>query len=365
MSGPNRKGRKLTGATMLAAVLGGPSDIHVRRVPVPTIGPSDILIRVACTGICGSDLSGFKYNAYNKPGDVMGHEFVGYVERVGAGVEGIGLGERVTGYSAQFCGKCWWCARKQWHLCPELFSHYTGYGESGAFAEFTAIRGARLNRNVFIVPASVGDEAATLVEPVGVYARADAAFSVGNAETVLIVGGGVIGQIAAQALTRRERPGIVVLTEPSAERRAVASRIPGIAAVLDPRQDTFPQQADAVIGRSPRHFGSTGMADMVLETSGSGAGLRQAIDFVRPGGTVVCIGVGGETAGISTSELVHKELRIVGCMGTNFPAGLQALVGHSVDASALITHTFALSDVGDAFAALVRGEGVKAVISVS
>ena len=60
MSGPNRKGRKLTGATMLAAVLGGPSDIQVRRVPVPTIGPSDILIRVACTGICGSDLSGFK-----------------------------------------------------------------------------------------------------------------------------------------------------------------------------------------------------------------------------------------------------------------------------------------------------------------
>ncbi|CAB4819584.1 unannotated protein [freshwater metagenome] len=350
---------------MLAAVLAGPGDIQVRRVPVPSIGQKDALIRVACTGICGSDLSGFKYNAYNRPGDVMGHEFVGHVERVGASVEGIALGDRVTGYSAQFCGKCSWCVRKQWHLCPDLFSHYTGYGESGAFAEFTAIRGARLNRNVFLVPASLGDEAATLVEPVGVYARADAAFSVGEAESVLIVGGGVIGQIAAQALTRRERHTTVVLTEPSAERREVASRIPGIAAVLDPRQDTFPQQADAVIGRSRRHFGSTGMADMVLETSGSGAGLRQAIDLVRPGGTVVCIGVGGETADISTSELVHKELRIVGCMGTNFPAGLQALVEHTVDASALITHRFALSDIEGAFATLLRGEGVKAVISVT
>src|SRR5438309_364142 len=127
---------------MMAAVYHGPRQIRVEPVPVPDVGPSDVLIAVRGCGICGSDVHSYKLGMYIAPGQIMGHEFMGVAARVGRDVQGVKEGDRVTGFSAGVCGQCYWCVRGQFFLCPDLFLKSTGYGRPGAFAEYVKIEGA-------------------------------------------------------------------------------------------------------------------------------------------------------------------------------------------------------------------------------
>lgn len=353
----------MTPREMSAAVLAGKGDLRVERIPVPTLGPHDLLVCVDAVGICGSDLSGYNDNEFNRPGQVMGHEFVGRIDGLGADVVGLSEGQRVTGYSAQFCGTCFWCLRKERHLCPELFDHYTGYGETGGFAEYTCIRDAVVNRNVFQVPSGLSDEAATLVEPVGVAVRAVDQVDASNATRALVVGGGVIGNLVAQLLV----PAVpsVVLTEVSATRRDAAASLGLLKAVLDPGDAGFDECMGRHLGRSRRHFGVTGMADFTIEASGSASGLEQALRYTRPGGRIVCVGLGERPAAVTTAEIVHKELQIVGTMGTNFRRAIDLLAEGSIDTSTVLSHTFELAQITSAFETLNRGEAVKVVIRIN
>lgn len=153
---------------MRAAVYEEPQRLKVEEIAVPEVGPRDLLIRVGSCGICGSDVHSYKAGMYIRPGQVMGHEFMGVAETVGDVVEGVEPGDRVTGFDLGVCGECYWCSRQQYALCPELFQNSTGYGKPGAFAEYVLITNASVGRTVHRVPDSLDDESAATAEPVSV-----------------------------------------------------------------------------------------------------------------------------------------------------------------------------------------------------
>ncbi|MDQ2621777.1 MAG: alcohol dehydrogenase catalytic domain-containing protein, partial [Actinomycetota bacterium] len=157
-----------SGTAMKAAVYKGPGEIAVEEVPVPEVGPRDVLLRVDAVGICGSDLHVYRKGMYDaEPGRIMGHEFSGTVVERGPEVTGIEIDDRATGFSVEYCGECYWCKHGQVRLCPELFDGYTGYGVPGAMAEFVVIRDAEVGANYFPVPEGLSNEVAAMAEPLG------------------------------------------------------------------------------------------------------------------------------------------------------------------------------------------------------
>src|SRR5699024_6336197 len=155
-------------------------------------GPRDLLLQVRAVGICGSDLHVYRKGLYGaQPGWIMGHEFCGEAAQVGDEVPDATVGGRYTGFSVQFCGECYWCQRGQQRLCPDLFEHYTGYGEPGAMAEYVLIRDAKPGQNLFAIPASLGDDAAAVAEPLGTAAYAVRRAKPADGDTVVVIGAGM------------------------------------------------------------------------------------------------------------------------------------------------------------------------------
>jgi threonine dehydrogenase-like Zn-dependent dehydrogenase len=185
--------------TMKAAVLRGPNDIAVEDVPVPDIGPADVLIKVKFCGICGSDIHSFTTGMFVDPGQIMGHEFSGEIAEVGEAVVGLEPGDPVTGFSAGVCGECEACKRGQAILCAELFNHSTGYGLPGAFAEYVKIENAVVGESVHKLSETMDGVMGAMVEPVSIGVSAVAQAQVGPGDRVVVLGAGMIGNACLQA----------------------------------------------------------------------------------------------------------------------------------------------------------------------
>src|SRR3954447_9609754 len=134
---------------MRAAVFHGPGSLVVEDVPEPEAGPRDIVIGVQACGVCGSDLHMYAHGGTVAPGAVLGHEFAGEIVAVGAEVEGIRAGDRVTASPLTPCGACARCAEGRVNLCESVWERAIGFGLPGAFAERVRIQDARLGDNVF------------------------------------------------------------------------------------------------------------------------------------------------------------------------------------------------------------------------
>ena len=346
--------------TMLAAIFRGPREFEVTHIPVPEVGPDDVLLRVLACGICGSDLHGYRSAQFNAPGQIMGHEFAGEVVAVGPQVAGVALGARVTGFSIELCGECYWCRNGRPGLCPHLFERYTGYGEPGAFAEYVRIRHARLNESLFNVPENLDDDTATFIEPTGVAMHAVRRAGAAAGSQVLVLGAGVIGNLILQAL-RTVPVQKVVVTEVLEHRRALAKQV-GADAVVDARSGDLEAALTRELGEGRTLSGTSTMADIVIEAAGVPATIRQALQLVRAGGTVAYVALSEQLAPISTADIVLKDPRIVGVIGTNMPKGITVLRDGHIQVQPLISHRFPLTKINEAFALLDRGEGMKALI---
>lgn len=346
--------------TMLAAIFRGPREFEVTHIPVPEVGPDDVLLRVLACGICGSDLHGYRSAQFNAPGQIMGHEFAGEVVAVGPQVPGVTMGARMTGFSIELCGECYWCRNGRPGLCPHLFEHYTGYGEPGAFAEYVRIRHARLNESLFNVPENLDDDTATCIEPTGVAMHAVRRAGAAADSQVLVLGAGVIGNLILQAL-RTVPVRKVVVTEVLEHRRALAKQV-GADAVIDARSGDLEAALTRELGEGRSLSGFSTMADIVIEAAGVPATIRQALQLVRVGGTVAYVALSEQLAPISTADIVLKDPKIVGVIGTNMPKGIAALRDGRVQVRPLISHRFPLTKISEAFALLDRGEGMKVLI---
>lgn len=309
---------------MRALVFHGPGDIRVERLPDPEPAPGEVLIRVAATGICGSDLHGYTgENGRRHPGQVMGHETVGRIE---------GEGTLVTVNPVIGCGDCPQCAAGTEQLCTRRRIIGVDPTYRSAFAELMAVP----TGNLVVLPADLPIEYGALVEPLSVGYHAAVRGGVRPDDRVLVIGGGPIGQACALA-ARRLGADTVLVSEPHPGRRALVSLL-GLDAV-------HPSDVD-------------GAATVVLDAVGSGASLTAAFDHSTLGARVVLVGMNAPEVTLAAYAVSTYERTLVGSFcypSAEFrqtaawvatrPPGLE----HLVDGRA------GLGGAPDAFAALAAG----------
>jgi L-iditol 2-dehydrogenase len=264
---------------MRAVVYRGINDMRVETVPVPKIGPGELLVKVATCGICGTDLKKIHTGSHSAP-RIFGHEMAGTIVATGAGVTRYEVGERVVVHHHVPCGDCYYC-RKQTPTQCELYKKVgvtAGFEPSGGgFAEYIRVMSWIVEgRGVVRIPDGVPFEQAAFVEPLNTVLKGVKLLNLAADDTVLVIGQGPIGLMHA-ALARRT--GARVLTSDLyAERHAIASRF-GLKHPINAGSEN-------VVARTMEETDGRG-ADAVVLAVGGNTLIKTAMDAVRPGGRVM------------------------------------------------------------------------------
>ncbi|MCX6622976.1 MAG: alcohol dehydrogenase catalytic domain-containing protein [Acidobacteria bacterium] len=252
----------------------GPGLVELREVPVPVIGAGEVLIEVKACGICGTDVHVLRDNFPYWPPVILGHEFSGAIVEIGPGVTLFGVGDRVVGEPhTQACGQCYLCRTGNIQICRMKRS--PGWGIDGAFTKYLKMPEKLLHR----IPDSVSFETAAVVEPAAntvhdVIERA----KVEAGDLVVVVGPGPIGLLAAMtARAGGARRVVVTGTERDRAFRLAKAEELGF---------------ETLVGEAPEDMG----ADLVVECSGSAAGIASAVDMVRKKGRICAIGLTGKAS---------------------------------------------------------------------
>jgi L-iditol 2-dehydrogenase len=299
-------------ATMRAVVYRGVNDMRVETVPVPAIGPGELLVKVATCGICGTDLKKIHTGSHSAP-RIFGHEMAGTIVKVGEAVTRFEVGERVMVFHHVPCGECYYCRKQTPAQCPlyKKVGVTAGFEPSGGgFAEYIRVMDFVVaNRGVVRIPDGVPFEQAAFVEPVNTVLKGVKLLNLASDDTVLVIGQGPIGLMWA-ALSRRT--GARVLTSDLyPERHAIAARF-GL--------------------NNPIHAGTENVVDRVLEeTEGRGADavvlavggnalIKTAMAAVRPGGKVMLFAQTqhGE-ATFDPGAVCVDEKTLLGSYSSSFP----------------------------------------------
>jgi threonine dehydrogenase-like Zn-dependent dehydrogenase len=276
------------------------SKLVVADGPDPAMGDCDVLLEVLATGICGSDIHGYTgENGRRQPGQVMGHETVGRVVALGGLVgpsDGISIGDIATVNPVIGCKTCAQCLDGAEQACPKKGVIGVTHSLVGAFAEFLSAPAC----NVVPLPSTMPVEYGAMVEPLAVGYHAVRRGAVSAGDSVLIVGGGPVGQACVLGAQRLGATRIVV-SEPSAYRRAISSSIGAVA--IDPTSSDFGAAVTAALGSSP---------DVVIDAVGTNQSLASAFAAAALTSTVVLVGMGHTQLAISAFEVSTKERSLVG-----------------------------------------------------
>jgi len=335
--------------SMRAAMLHGPRELRVepRELLAPAAG--EVVVRVAASGLCGTDYriwSGDRPVAYPL---VMGHEFIGKVAAVGVGAESLRPGQRVAVEPNFSCGTCPLCREGNRNLC--LSRTALGIDVHGGFAEEARLPA----RCCWPAPAGVSDDQLMLAEPLAVVVRAVRRGEVRAGESAAVLGVGALGLLAIQVLKAR---GLRVLAVGRTSRRNELARTLGA--------DDFTTTEVGGGVAAARAFSGREGVDVVIETAGTARAVEQALELAHPGGRVVLTGLPHEASTVNFFSVVRREIRIVGSMiyRQEFPEAVRLLADGTVRATPLITHRFPLERIQDAFAAHQSPEAIKVCVVI-
>ena len=289
--------------TMIAAVQEAPEKLVIKEVPIPTINADEVLIRVKFTGICGTDWAIYTgmYSADKLP-MIPGHEFSGAIVRVGKHVHGLSEGDLVTADINMSCGHCFYCRRGQKLMCPEFTQ--LGIHTDGTYAEYVKAPWNLVHR----LPENIDLMTGAFIEPVSCVIHSAKALDVQLGSSVAIIGSGLGILHAAVAVHKGAAPVIVVGRN---KKRLEAARQMGADITIDV------DESDDPVAVVKQYTGGRG-ADYVIEAVGKPSTYEQALEMVRPGGTVAAFGITGlhDTIQIRPFDLVLGEKSIVGsCAG--------------------------------------------------
>jgi len=354
----------------LAAVLEAPGRIVAREIPMPRVGPDEVLIAVHACGVCGSDLRYFAggnpwaihtlgTSKPNPPNMVLGHEIAGTIREVGEGVDPGRVGERVVALAFRTCGRCPDCLRGNSHLCAntEHLGHGAGWESlefnPGGMSQYMTLWADK----AIALPEGISFEEATMLDGLGVAVHAVDRTALRRGDGVLILGSGPIGLCIAQvAKARGAQPVICSDVYPKALELA---RELGADHVVDGRTEEAATVAREVTGGRG--------VDAVFESTGSAAVQMAAVSALAPGGT--CVFMAGVAEGVALSTRLLAGERSV-TTAANFADGdieeaIRLVASGEVRVQPMITHRFALRDVADAFALLAEkraSDAFKAII---
>jgi len=343
-----------------AIVSAGVGRVEVRTVAEPRIvEPTDALVRVRLAGICGTDLHliGGDFATFS-PGTVLGHEFAGEVVAVGSAVRLFAVGDRVCAPDFTACGHCRWCERDEHWECGERAFFGTGraFGAELTGAQAELVRVPRADVTLFTTPPACSDESALLVADN--LSTAWAACDIGGlepGETVAIVGGGPIGQLALLCASVHGAAAIV-LSEPNAERRAIAARLGAIAVA--------PEEANGIL----RELTGGDGADLVIEAVGNSGTLDASFALVRKRGRIISVGAHStESWSFPLARSFADELNLRFVIGDayRYRRRLFALIERGVlQPDEIVQARVSLDDAPAAYGRMVRQEILKAVVDL-
>jgi L-iditol 2-dehydrogenase len=332
-----------------AAVYRGRNRVEPAEWPDPAIGRGELLLRLRGCGLCGSDIA--KIVVDQPAPAVFGHEVVGDVVEVGAGVEGFAVGDRVVAAHHVPCLACHYCRRGSPSMCRTFKQTNL---DPGGFAELIRVPAPNVVHATFRIPPAVSDEAASFVEPIGCCLRALRRARVERGDTAIVLGLGSIGCLFVQLL---RRAGVAVVGLDALAARVMLARGLGVAAV-----ESAAEAADAVRERSAGRG-----ADLVLITAGGSAVLPWAAELTRDGGAIhYFAGGSGEALPLALDLLYHHELSLTATYSSS-PADLRAahalVTGGELVLEPLITHRLPLSEVARGVDLMRRREALKVFVT--
>lgn len=329
---------------MKCVSISGEKKLVLKEINKPVSKDGSVVIEVRSCGICGSDIH--NWVSGNPVGLVMGHEFAGVVVDPGSRLD-LKKGDKVTGLPISPCGKCDACLSGNYQYCADTWTYAVGLSlsNSGGYAEYTSCRADMVRK----IPGNVSYDAACMVEPsaVGLHAVNLASIKIGD--SVLIVGGGIIGLMAAE-FAKMNGAGYVAVLETNKKR--------GRKAVSYGKVDEYFDATDAktianLITKTNGGF------DKVIECCGVSQAVGEALMCVKPGGTVILAGVSIDNVNIPSAICVMKEVNMQGSIAytpNEFDICLDLIASKKINVTKYIDDYIKLEQAQEAFERLTSGK---------
>lgn len=322
-------------------------------VPEPQIGINDVLIQVNRTGICGTDLHIYKWDAWAQKTIpvpmVVGHEFVGEIIQIGANVNDFRVGDVVSGEGHVVCGRCRNCMAGRRHLCADTKG--VGVNRPGAFAEYLSLP----MTNVWHHAPGIDLDVASIFDPFGNAVHTALSFPV-LGEDVLITGAGPIG-IMAVAIAKHAGARHVVITDVNDYRLDLAKKM-GATVALNVKRGNLREVQN--------RLGMKEGFDVGLEMSGNPAAFRDMIDNMCHGGKIAMLGIPSEQMAIDWNKVVFNMLTIKGIYGREMYETwyqMTVMLESGLNIAPVITHRLPFTEYEKGFAAMLSGECGKVVLN--
>ncbi len=326
--------------------------LWLQDMPEPGIGINDVLIRVLKTGICGTDLHIYNWDAWAQKTIpvpmAVGHEFIGRIEQVGSNVSDFHPGDLVSGEGHVVCGLCRNCMAGRRHLCAH--TQGVGVNRQGAFAQLVALPMANIWRH----EPGIDFDVAAIFDPFGNAVHTALSFPV-LGEDVLVTGAGPIGIMAA-AVARHAGARYVVITDINPHRLELARKV-GVTLAVNPKETPLAE----VQKQLNMHEGF----DVGLELSGNAQAFRDMLGNMAHGGRIAMLGIPSEPIAIDWNEVIFKMITIKGIYGREMYETwykMSVMLQSGLDITPVITHRLHYTEFEQGFAAMREGNCGKVVL---
>lgn len=327
-------------------------DVRLEEMPVPQIGPGEVLIRVEASGICGTDL--LEWYRIHKAPLVLGHEVAGVIDTVGEGVENYKKGDRICAAHHVPCNTCRYCISGHHTVCETL--RQTNF-DPGGLAEYVRLPRINVDQGIFPLPDGVSFEEATFVEPLACVLRGQRLAHLQSGQTVLVIGSGVAGLLHMQ-LARNSGADYIIATD-IVDYRLEAARKFGADVAIHAKEYT-----PAYLNRAANGH----LADLVIICSGSASAINQSLESVERGGTILFFAP--TQPGVSIPLLVNdlfwrNEITLTSSYGgspQDYAAALELIQAGKLRVRDMITHRLGLAEASLGFKLVAQAQDSLKVI---
>lgn len=341
------------GGNMRVAMWYNNRDIRIEEMPVPEIGPGELLVRIEASGICGSDV--MEWYRLDRAPLVLGHEIAGQIVEAGEGVEGFKVGDRVIAAHHVPCNTCRYCLTGH-HTACETLRRTNFY--PGGFAEYVRLPAINVDRGTFLLPDSMSYEQATFIEPLACVLRGQRIAGIRPGQSVLVVGSGIAGLLHV-LLARALGASCIVATDISESRLDAAMRFgANVALKAADYQPTLFQESNS--GR---------LADLVIVCTGAISAINQGLDSVERGGTILLFAPTdpGVTIPVSINDFFFRNDRTITTTYAGSPAdhqtALDMIAASTVRVDPMITQRLGLAETQEGFRLVAEAtESIKVII---
>lgn len=327
-------------------------EVRLEEMDIPTIGPSELLVKVVASGICGSDV--MEWYRIKKAPRVLGHEIAGEIVEVGKEVDQYGIGDRVYVSHHVPCNTCHYCLNGHHTVCGTL---RTTNFDPGGFSEYIRVPKINVDRGTFILPPELSFEEGVFIEPLACVLRGQRLAKIRSGQSIFVIGSGISG-ILHIALARASGAGKIIASDIN-EYRLKSGKQFGADEIV---------YAEEVSPERIRGINHGRLVDLVIVCAGSLSAYRQALECVDRGGTVLCFGLLQPGIDISFPffDFWNDGITLLPTYGgapIDILQAIEMMQAHRLPLKEMITHRLPLSETGYGFTLVAEArESIKVII---